>query len=109
MTKEQEKAINNLKQYIKEDEIYNSERRDLKDFDKFYIRHCEDIEIALDLIEKQDKMIDKLTEAMENEHCSIKNIVNEVICDHKRCIGNAIQCRDCIKEYFERKVENKYE
>lgn len=140
---EQEKAINNLKQYIKEDEIYNSARENLSDFDKFCINHCTDIEIALDLIKiqqkkiedneyrlrqeikcnreniseimqknqelaKKDKVIELMTDAMAKNHCSIIDIVQEYICNN-RCVGNNDwNCKKCIKQYFEKKVENKY-
>lgn len=58
-----------------------------------------------EIINKQNKIINNMSISMENNHCGIENIVDETICDHRRCIGNAIQCRDCIKEYFERKVK----
>lgn len=49
---ELENAIKNLKEYIKEDVIYNSDIEDLSDFDKFCINHCKDIKTLIDYIEK---------------------------------------------------------
>lgn len=62
------------------------------------------IETALNLLEKKDKMIDEMAtyiatldieedicEKTKNEHCDKMNFG---------------ECEDCIKQYFERKVEN---
>ena len=46
-----EKNIKNLKEYIKEDDIYtiykNGEYNELSDFEMFCINHCKDIEVVL--------------------------------------------------------------
>lgn len=52
-----EKNIKNLKEYIKEDDIYtrykNGEYNELSDFEMFCINHCKDIE---NLIKKVSEM-----------------------------------------------------
>lgn len=61
-------------------------------------------------LERKDKIIDEMAEAMENNYCSIEDVVSEIICDKnnpKRCTGTAMQCKDCIKQYFLEKVEDK--
>lgn len=55
----------NLKRYIEEDELYQmykSDKRDtyiIKDFDKFCIDHCKDIDMALERIGQLEKIINK--------------------------------------------------
>ncbi len=61
------------------------------------------IEKLLQAYKQDEKVINEMAIAMENEHCSIENIVNEEICDQKRCVGTAMQCRDCIINYFRKK------
>lgn len=57
-------------------------------------------------LEKKDKIIDELISSMAENHCSIKDIVREDICDDK-CIGNNNwSCYECIKQYFERRIED---
>jgi len=117
MTKEQEKAINNLKQYIKDDKTCNSERKDLKDFDKFYINHCIDIETVLELIKSQQKQIDKQSEIIDDMAECLAYYTSTPLREKYYCfksmqceiVGGSKRCPDCIKEYFERKVEDKYE
>lgn len=79
---------------------------------KFYMKHCkynkETKEVILNLVaelEKKEKMIDELISAMAKNHCSITDVVQDYICDH-RCVGNDDwDCYKCIKQYFEKKVE----
>lgn len=79
MTKEEMKAIDNLIEYVKKDEIYNGTRENLSDFDKFCIDHCTDIVNVLELIKKQqselekkDKMIELIKEEIR-DHIGLKN------------------------------------
>lgn len=65
MTEEEKEAIENLKNYIKVDEIYNGNRKNLSDFDKFCIEHCLDIEIILNLIQKQQEEIKLLKDQQQ--------------------------------------------
>ena len=65
----------------------------------------EAIETVLNLLEKKDKMIDEMAIAIGNEplpteeYCIFRNF------DCPEVGGNR-DCKDCIKQYFERKVEN---
>lgn len=65
----------------------------------------EAIEIILSMLEEQDKIIDLMSEAINN------NDIDEDIC---RCMGqkedcnefeDKEKCKDCIKQYFENKVK----
>lgn len=46
-----EQSIKNLKQYIKEDVVYNlykqKKQKEFNDFEMFCIEHCKDIEILI--------------------------------------------------------------
>ena len=65
----------------------------------------EAIETVLSELEKKDKIIDKILLEMADNHCSIRDIVAEEICDD-RCVGNnEWTCFKHIKEYFTNKVE----
>lgn len=58
-------------------------------------------------IEKKDKMIDLLIDYIDtlSEYYTRAEGKNNEFCDEK-CIDKNIDCYDCIKQYFERKVEN---
>lgn len=57
-------------------------------------------------MKKKDKIISEMSNAMAKNYCCIANVVEEEICD-KKCIGNNDwHCETCIKQYFERKVED---
>ena len=55
-----EKSIENLKEYIEEDELYilykRGENKKLSYFDKFCIEHCEDIEVLITEYERQKQI-----------------------------------------------------
>ena len=56
-----------LKEYIEKDVIYSeykSGKCDMRDFDKFCIEHCEDIECLLNEVEEQKEVIDKATKTI---------------------------------------------
>ena len=63
------------------------------------------LETVLNLLEKKDKIIDLMTEWISNKCFYADDYCNtcEVIQDS--CYKD-IDCKDCIKQYFERKVEN---
>lgn len=52
-----EKSIENLKEYLEKDSLYvlhkKGENKELSDFDKFCIGHCEDIEVLITEYERQ--------------------------------------------------------
>lgn len=115
MTKDQKEAINNLKKYIKEDVIYNSERKDLSDFDKVCINHCTDIKIALDLIDTQQLYINFYKKGLEREIEDNREKILEIIKQDKvidlmaeyikapykiLAMGSRMPKKQIIKQYF---------
>ena len=56
-------------------------------------------------IEKKDKIIDLMLEEMVNNHCSIRDIVEEEICDDRCIENNNWTCFKHIEQYFEKKAE----
>nr|DAJ23401.1 MAG TPA: hypothetical protein [Caudoviricetes sp.] len=63
-----------------------------------------------ELAEKKDKMIDLLIDYIDtlSEYYTRAEGKNNEFCDEK-CIDKNIDCYDCIKQYFERKAEQKGE
>lgn len=61
-------------------------------------------------LEKKDKMIDLLIDYIDtlSEYYTRAEGKNNEFCDEK-CIDKNIDCYDCIKQYFERKAEQKGE
>lgn len=117
MTKEQEEAIERLNKYLIADKsnIYTRIRVNdletvlnmLKEKDK-YIKDANDIttEMSNDIkklileIEKKDKMIDLMTKYWQSGLAICENCINIVENYDKE------KCKQCIKQYFKRKVEN---
>lgn len=108
MTKEQ--AIERLKKMIQINNGVIKEAR--KNGDIFAMQLTADldtdsiaIETVLNLLEKKDQQIDLLSETlryyngMQQEQCFCIDI-----CGEKEC--NMKNCKERIKQYFERKVEN---
>lgn len=110
-----------IKKYIHSDSLYledpNEKRRQ---YNKEYYQKRKNksqnisnqtaIETVLDLIQKQqkelekkDKIIDLMAKYIEkldiDEDICMKNIANTDFCNE-----NYTNCKDCIKRYFERKV-----
>lgn len=75
--------------------------------DKKYIntKNSKAIETVLNLLEKKDKMIDLMAIAIGNEplpteeYCIFRNF-------DCPAVGGNRDCKECVKQYFERKVEN---
>ena len=91
MTKEQ--AIEALKEHKRQ-------------IDKKYIntRNSKAIETVLSMLEEKDKIIDLMSEAINN------NDIDEDICrrmGQKNCneFEDKEKCKECIKQYFENKVK----
>ena len=110
MSEEKQIAIQNLEKYIQEDVIYNGSRENLSDFDEFCINHCLDIQIVLELVKKQDKMINLMAEFMkENLFDGEKMyICNGFTYEIKTCacMNENESCKEKIKEQFRKKGEN---
>ena len=64
-----------------------------------------DIETVLNLLEKKDKMINEMAIAIGNEplpteeYCIFRNF-------DCPAVGGNRDCKECVKQYFEREVEN---
>ena len=110
MTKEQRKAIEICKEKIIEPfyDFPNPTSIEIKDTD------VRVIEIVLSLIKEQEKQLDKkdkqidlMAKFIEN-NMSEKKIINEICikskCNNEECHEDDL--KDCIKQYFERKVED---
>lgn len=109
MTKEQEEAIDRLRKITNRQILYgNKYGIVIEEFKKLQ----EDIETVLNLlkqkdaeIEKKDKMIDLMAEYISDLD------IDEDICKKQsdnNCddINREVECKECIKQYFERKVED---
>ena len=89
--KELSKAIDTVLSLIKEQQIY------IKKYNDTTEEMNRDIRKLISEIQKKDKQIDLMVEYID------KIDVSEDICEGKTmCDEN---CKDCIKQYFERKVE----
>lgn len=109
MTKEQEEVINKLRKITNRQILYgNKFGITIEGFRELQ----EDIETVLNMlkekdaeIEKKDKMIDLMAEYISDLD------IDEDICKKQsdnNCddINREVECKECIKQYFERKVEN---
>lgn len=72
----------------------------------------ETIDIVLSLIKEQQEEIERKNKIIEEsiKYIDSNNYVDSEECQFQqdfniKCIGN-IDCKDCIKQYFERKVED---
>lgn len=97
MLKEKDAEINKYKR--KNKELSNQLLKIYKEQDNYNAR-----------IEKKDKMIDLLIDYIDtlSEYYTRAEGKNNEFCDEK-CIDKNIDCYDCIKQYFERKAEQKGE
>ena len=112
---EEDKAIEKLKKYIENDDFYNiyKEIKEDKRQGKIggtYIDFCNAIETVLSMLKEKDKEIekkDKIIDLMADYIATLD--IEEDICanvENDNCDKmNFGECEDCIKQYFERKVE----
>lgn len=118
MTKEQEEAIELLIQY-KNDELFGIAGRKaleivlnmLKEKDADIAEYKNIIEAGIinaakdELVEEKNKEIEKKDKMIDLMAVEIGDISNNSYCNStKECNDEA--CKNCIKEYFERKVED---
>ena len=102
--------LENIKQYLQtqqeEIEILKQEKATAWEEWNIINEYCEQEKQKYKAeIEKKDRIIEEIIGELENNHCSIRDIVAEEICDD-RCIGNNDwTCFKHIKEYFINKVE----
>ena len=101
---ELEEAISKLKYELDKSKIvkkYQGKSEELFDDLDEYIKS---IETALNHLTKQDKMIELMTEYLEDE-------LTDDICNKENCYadeyinGHCQKCLNCIKQYFEKKAE----
>ena len=70
-----------------------------------YVYGREAIDTVLSELEKKDKIIDLMAIAISNEPLPIEEycIFRNFDCPE---VGGNRDCKECVKQYFERKVEN---
>lgn len=67
----------------------------------------DEVKTILNLIEKQDKMIDYMVNTIVSDKKILPLICERIINKTEdECKEQNFLCDDCIKEYFRRKVEN---
>lgn len=98
---------NNLKKYIEEDMAFKEPLKNISDFDKYCYNHCLDIKEVLSELDKKDKIINELEDIFYNYQLCEYELTD---CTYRKCEYIADDenppCKECIKQYFERKVEN---
>ena len=94
-------AIDTVLSLIKEQQIY------IKKYNDTTEEMNRDIRKLISEIQKKDKQIDLMAKFIEN-NMSEKKIINEICikskCNNEECHEDDL--KDCIKQYFERKVED---
>lgn len=99
--KELSQAIDTVLSLTKEQDKY------IKDANDITTEMSNDIKKLTSEIEKKDKQIDLMAKFIEN-NISEKKIINEICikskCNNEECHEDDL--KDCIKQYFERKVED---
>ena len=93
-------AIEIVLSLIKEQQAEMEDLKNKSVLIKRYFKKC-------DLIKQKDKQIDLMAKFIEN-NMSEKKIINEICikskCNNEECHEDDL--KDCIKQYFERKVED---
>lgn len=64
------------------------------------------LETVLNLLEKKDKIIDEMAYDIATNDSDLCQYIDETIRCKKYAGENKLTCDECIKQYFERKVEN---
>lgn len=97
---EAKKYVKELKIYFTEEELETLSEDDQEEFDELNNA----IDIVLNHLIKQDKIIELMAEHIED------NLTDD-ICNKENCYANEYinghcqKCLECIKQYFEKKVE----
>lgn len=113
MTKEQEESIEYLKKHIKyfEEQIKFIEATDRDYYDEeleLYQNRVKQFNTVLSMLEEKDKIIDLMANHIatsDSDLCEYLDITNKC----KYYAGeNGKLCDECIKQYFEKKVEEEY-
>lgn len=101
MSEEEKEAIESLKKLV---QLRKNKRGEIKHDTCIY--STKDLEIALNLIQKQDKIIDEMVKFIKNnisENKIIKEVCIKGKCKNEECHEDDIA--ECIKQYFARKVK----
>ena len=108
MTEEQERAIENLTDLLKQ---RNEKQVQITTYNLF-----ENIETVLSMLKEKDKEIKKKDKIIDGMAKYINYLSDELVqvtgknelkfCDGNKCCKDSnYSCEDCIKQYFERKSE----
>ena len=101
MTVEEKETIEKLEYYVENIEMHNFEKTEGFKY----------IKTALNLIQKQEKIIDKMAEwiyeKFKERPMTVSKAFNHNVCLWEECddINREVNCDYCIKQYFERRVE----
>lgn len=109
MTKEQEEAIERLNSFIKVNKDFFENQGNML----INKKDIQDIETVLSMLQEQqeeNKKKDKIIDLIINEFYKRVKISENCYIQKSKGINDCLKyknCKDCIKQYFERKVEEK--
>ena len=100
MTNEQREAVETMQHWIEYEKEHKNEINKVDE-----LIHIQDT--VLSLIKEQQKQIDLIAEMIDelSEYYTRYHGKNNEFCK-EICIEKDIDCKDCIKQYFARKVED---
>ena len=113
MTKEQEEAIEYFKKHINyfKEQIKFIEAVDSDYYDEeyeLYKNRVKQFETVLSMLKKKDKQIDLMAEYI-SKHDIDEDICKEQADNNCDDINREAECKDCIKQYFEKSAKEKGE
>lgn len=109
MTKEQEEAIERLNSFIKVNKDFFENQGNML----INKKDIQDIDTVLSMLQEQqeeNKKKDKIIDLIINEFYKRVKISENCYIQKSKGINDCLKyknCKDCIKQYFERKVEEK--
>lgn len=109
MTKEQEEAIERLNSFIKVNKDFFENQGNML----INKKDIQDIDTVLSMLKEQqeeNKKKDKIIDLIINEFYKRVKISENCYIQKSKGINDCLKyknCKDCIKQYFERKVEEK--
>lgn len=107
LIQKQQKEIECLKQAGEATEkVYKAQLETAKQKEQFYTKLSKDNNYYATELEKKDKIIDEMAKELGKqfssyEPCYLDNEIKQEECTRYK------NCQDCIKQYFEKKVEGK--
>ena len=101
MTNEQREAIETMQHWIEYEKEHQNEINKAEE-----LIHIQDT--VLSLIKEQEKQIDLMAESIElQQYANIDTSNLDLVCEKLKCNKKCeLVKKDCIKQYFERKVED---